>query len=139
MIPFVNFLCVLLTYLIDREFLLDVHMNLMQFMCNERNIVFVMLKQQMKYTLSRTKIIQRHFCLSFSLLYLFIRSCKFVITETRAFDIAHVENAMSSLIIQSICYVESSHQCSITEAILLKFCSAHRKIPVLESIFSKEF
>ena len=64
--------------------------------------VFAILQQHMKYTRSRItikKIIKRHFCLSFSLLYLFIRSCKFVIVETRAYDIAHDENAMSSIII----------------------------------------
>ena len=42
------------------------------------------------------------FVCHFFFLYLFIRSCKFVTTETRAYDIAHDENVMSSLIIQSI-------------------------------------
>ena len=74
--------------------------------------VFVMLQQHMKYT--RTEI-KENFCsfknknkrkslrdifVSFFLLYLFIRSCKFV--KIDAYDIAHDENAMSSLIIQSI-------------------------------------
>ena len=50
----------------------------------------------MKYTLSRTKIKENHEeTFSFSLLYLFINSCKFVTTETRAYDIAHGENALS--------------------------------------------
>ena len=64
-------------------------MNLMSFMCNERNI-FVILQQHLKYTLSRIKwreIIKREICLSFSLLYLFICSWKFFIIETRAYDI----------------------------------------------------
>ena len=43
------------------------------------------------------KIIKRYFCLSFSPLYLFIRSGKVAITETRAYDIAHDENAMSPI------------------------------------------
>ena len=54
--------------------------------------VFIILQHHTKYTLSGTKIkeiIKRHFCLSFSLVYLFIRRCKFVIIETRAYDIAH--------------------------------------------------
>ena len=51
---------------------------------------------------NKNKIIKRHFSLSFTLLYPFIRSCKFVITETGAYNIAHDENAMSSLIIQTI-------------------------------------
>ena len=51
---------------------------------------------------NKKKIIRRHFCLSFFLLYLFIRSYKFVIIETRTYDIAHDEKAMSSLISQSI-------------------------------------
>ena len=57
----------------------------------------------MKYTLSKTKIKKSLdiFVYNF-LLYLFVRSCKFVVTETRAYDIAHDEKAMSSLIIQSI-------------------------------------
>ena len=46
--------------------------------------------------------VKRHFCLSFLILYLFIRSCKFVIIETRAYDITHDENAMTSLISQPI-------------------------------------
>ena len=77
MIWFVNLLCVLLTYLIESLIYPVVHTNLMSLMCNEKNIVFVMLQQHMKYTLSRTEgkeIIKRHFCLSFSLLYLFISS-----------------------------------------------------------------
>ena len=71
-----------------------------------REITVYVTLQHMKYTLSRTKIkkitIERHFCLSMYCLYLFIYSCKFVIIETRALEIAHDENAMSSLIIQSI-------------------------------------
>ena len=55
----------------------------------------------MKYTLSRKKekkiSKKRHFCLSFSLLYLFIRSYKFALIETCVYDMAH-EKAMSSKI-----------------------------------------
>ena len=40
-------------------------------------------------------IIKRHVCLSFFRSYLFIRSCKLVIIETGAYDIAHDENTMS--------------------------------------------
>ena len=142
MISFANLLCVLLTYLINREFFLDVHMNLMQFMCNERNMVFVMLKQQMKYILSRTKIkkkiIKRHFCLSFSLLYLFIRSCKFVIIETR---FRHSTWRDRDELINHLKYMLRRKQPPVfhNRSYSLKFCSAHRKIPVLESLFSKEF
>ena len=62
----------------------------------------------MKYTLSRTKKKENHqenFCLSFSLLDLFFRSWKFVMTETRAYNIAHDENVMSLSITQSLKYV----------------------------------
>ena len=46
---------------------------------------------------------KRDFCLSFSLLYLFIRGCNFVMIETRPHDITDDDvNAMTSLIIQSI-------------------------------------
>ena len=73
---------------------------------HSQNMKHTLSQQHMKYTLSRTKrkgiIIKRHFCLSFSRLYLFIRSCKLVIIETCTFDITHDESAMSSLIIQSI-------------------------------------
>ena len=41
------------------------------------------------------KIIKRQFCLLFSFLYLFICSCKFVIIETRTYDIAVDEKVMS--------------------------------------------
>ena len=47
-------------------------------------------QQHMKYTRSRKnwkKIIKRHFCLSFSLLYLFLRSCKFAIVEALAYEL----------------------------------------------------
>ena len=69
-------------------------------------VVFVILQQHKKYTLSITKknifetlkyIFVYHF-----LLYLFICGFKFVIIETRCYDIAHDENAISTLIIQSI-------------------------------------
>ena len=79
-------------------------------MCNERNdsvcYTTATYKQhfQEQKTLSRTgkKIIKRHFYLPFSLLYLFIHSCKFVVIETYAYDIAHDDNVMSSLISQRI-------------------------------------
>ena len=41
--------------MIDSWISLGCFMNLKQFMCNEGNIVFVILKKHMKYTLSRTK------------------------------------------------------------------------------------
>ena len=61
--------------------------------------------------------------LSFSLSHLFIRGCKLVILHTRAYDIAHDENTMSSLIIRSIYWgqVESSCRCSITKCALQNF------------------
>ena len=87
-------------------------------MCNERNdsvcYTTATYKQhfQEQKTLSRTgkKIIKRHFYLPFSLLYLFIHSCKFVVIETyeaydiahEAYDIAHDDNVISSLISQRI-------------------------------------
>ena len=57
--------------------------------------VFVILQEHMKYTPSRTKLSL------FIPVYIFI-TCKFVITEARTYNIAHDENALSSLIIQSI-------------------------------------
>ena len=77
----------------------------------EFNVVYVQLEKYSicctvtTYELSRTKIKENHsdaFCLSFSHLYLFLRSCKFAIIETSAYDKAHDQNAMSSLIIQSV-------------------------------------
>ena len=80
-------------------------MNLMYFMCNERNhnICYTtatyevhFLKNQKKKKKKKKKIIVKgHFCLSFSRLCRFIRSCKFVIIEARAYNIAHDENVMS--------------------------------------------
>ena len=67
--------------------------------------VFVILQQHMKYTLSRTKLKENHyetFLFIISLLYMFIRSCKFVVIGTRAYDIAHDKNTMGSLISESI-------------------------------------
>ena len=53
-ISYANLLCVR-----DRvvQFLLVVHMNLTYFMRNERNMIFVIISQHMKHTLSTTKII----------------------------------------------------------------------------------
>ena len=107
MISLANLLCVLLTYLIESwispggsyEF------NVVVYVQWEKYIVFVILQQHMECTLSRTNLresIKIHFCLSFSLLYLFICNWIFFILKTGANDIAHDENAMSSLIIQSI-------------------------------------
>ena len=52
--------------------------------------VIVILQQYMNHTLARTKIKENHSeTLSYSLLYVFfICSCKFVVIETRAYDIA---------------------------------------------------
>ena len=58
-VMFVNLLCVRLSYYSSREFFLVVNMNLIEFMCNERNhgiFYTIILQQHMKYTLSRTKI-----------------------------------------------------------------------------------
>ena len=79
-------------------------------MCNEKNIEFVM-----NYTFSRTKIkeiIKRHFCLSL----------------THAYDIAHDENVMSSLIIIGSGRKQPS----------MFYRNIPRKIYVLESLFDKE-
>ena len=46
---------------------------------------------------NKNKIIKRHFCVSFTLLHLFIRNCKFVMIKAPTYDIAHDENSMSSL------------------------------------------
>ena len=61
------------------------------------------------------KIIEKNLCLS-----LFKAANLSYIVETRAYDIVHDENAMSSLIIQSIQQgqVQSSHRCAITKAVL---------------------
>ena len=88
-------------------------MNLVRFMCNERNhrICYIPTTYEVHaFKNEKRKKIKRHFCLSFSLLYIFIRSCKFIIINTRANDIAHDENmdiaddenVMGSLMIQSI-------------------------------------
>ena len=107
------------------ELLLIVHMNLMQFMRNERNhsILYTTTTSTHFQEQKLKKIIKGRFCLSFSLLYLFIGSCKFVITETGAYDIAHDESAMGSLIIQSMYQdqIECSHRCSITKTVLKNF------------------
>ena len=86
MISFVNLLCVLLTYLIELwispgclyEFdALYVQREKSCYMLYYSNIWSTHFQEQ-KFK----KIIKRHFCLSFSLLYLFICSCKFLIIET---------------------------------------------------------
>ena len=105
-------------------------MNLMWLLCNERNHSFLIHYSNIWSTHfqweNEKKIIKGHFCLWFSLLYPFIRSCKFVIT--RAYNMAHDENAMNPKYILGS--VRSCHRCSC--------CNIHGKIPVLESLFHKE-
>ena len=77
-------------------------------MCNEENIEFVILHRHMNYTFSRTKIkeiIKRQFCLSL----------------TYAYDIAHDENVMSSLIIIGSGRKQLSMFYCITKAVLKNF------------------
>ena len=69
----------------------------------------VISEEHTKYILSRPKIkesLRDIFLIIFSLLYLFIRSCKFII-ETHTHDIAHDENTMSSLSIKVYSKVRS--------------------------------
>ena len=78
------------------------------------NVVYVQRQNHSIYYTTRTyevhilknknkrKSLRDIFVYNFPLLYLFICSCKFVVTEIRTYNIAHDENAMSSLIIQSI-------------------------------------
>ena len=51
---------------------------------------------------SKRKSLRHNSVLSFSLLYLLVCHCKFVIIEICAYDIADDEKAMNSLIIQKI-------------------------------------
>ena len=73
----------------------------MEFMCNERNhsICYITTTYEVHTFKNKTER-KRHFCLLFSLLYLLIRSYKLAIIETRAYDIAHDEDAMISVISQ---------------------------------------
>ena len=77
-------------------------------LCETREItVFVMYCNNIRNSHFKNKnktkvIIEKHFCLSIYRLYLVIGSRKFVITETGVYDIPYDENAMSSLIVQSI-------------------------------------
>ena len=73
----------------------------MLFMWNERNhsICYTITTYEVHTFKNKNKIIKkRQICLSFSLLYLFIHSYKFVLTETEthAYNIAHDENVMNS-------------------------------------------
>ena len=91
----------------------------------------------MKYTLPRPKIKENHeetflfIIFSFESLYL---QLQIFCNRNRSYDIAHDENAMSSLIIQSIQQgqVKNSYRCS------QKCCNINRKIPVQETLFNKE-
>ena len=78
-------------------------------MCNEKNHRTCYIRRTYEVHTFKTKnkrIIKRHFLIIFSLLYLFIRSCKFII-ETHTHDIAHDENTMSSLSIKVYSKVRS--------------------------------
>ena len=106
MISFANLLCVLLTYLIKSLISPGCSYEFMKFMCNEINhsICYITTKYKV-YTFNKNKRISLQDIFVYHFLfyiYLFIHSCKSVIIETRTYNIAHDENAMSSSIIQSI-------------------------------------
>ena len=69
-------------------------------MCNERNhsICYTTTTYEVHIfkNKNKSKSLRDIFYHFFSLLNLSIRSCKFVLTESRAYDIAHDENALSS-------------------------------------------
>ena len=71
-------------------------------MCNERNhsICYATTTYEVHTFKNRNKrkSLLRDISVYHCRLYLFIRSCKFVTTEIRAYDIALDENAMSSLV-----------------------------------------
>ena len=108
MIAFANLLSVLLTFLIE---------SWISPGCSyEFHVVYVK-REKSQYLLctvttyeihtfknkNKTKvIIEKHFCLSIYRLYLVIGSRKFVLKEKGVYDIPYDENAMSSLIVQSI-------------------------------------
>ena len=55
-----------------------------------KHMKYTLSQQHMKYRTKRKGIITKiHFCLSFSRLYLFVRSCKFVITDNRNMHFRH--------------------------------------------------
>ena len=68
----------------------------MWLMCHERNRSICYTTAKYEYPFQNKKIIKIHFCLSFFLLHLFLLSCKFLIIETRAHDMAHNDNAINS-------------------------------------------
>ena len=106
MISFAKLLCAFLTCLVEQWIspgfpykfnVVYVQREKSQYLLYYTNIWSTHIQKQ-----KQKKIIKRHFCLSFCLLHLLIPSCKFVMIETRAYNIAHGKNAMSSLTIQSI-------------------------------------
>ena len=120
-------LCVLLTYFIESW--------ISPAFSYEFNVVFVQREKSqyllyysniwsIKYTLSRTKIkeiMKIQFCLSFSALYLYIRSCKFVAVNTRLRHSTWWERDELINLSKYLGQVENSHRCSITKAVLKKF------------------
>ena len=74
-------------------------------MCNERNQSICYTKTRYEAHTFKNKNKRKSLRDDFVyhlLLYLLIHSCKFVIIETRAYNIAHDDNVISSLIIQTI-------------------------------------
>ena len=110
-------------------------------MCNERNQYLLCDNSiwNIHFQEQKKKIIKRHFCLSFSLLCLFIRCCKFVVIKTR---LRHSTCWESDELINHLSYIIGSGRkqppvfCKKTYS--SKFCNFHRKIPVFESLFNKE-
>ena len=73
---------------------------------------------------------------SFSFLYLFICSCKFVIIETRTSDMVHNENVMNTKV---NIRVRSKAATSVLPQKLLLFCNIHTEMIVLESLLINNF
>ena len=103
-----NLFCVLLTYLIESWISLGCSYKFNVVHVQREKSQYVILQHHMNYTLSRTKIkeiyLLRDILVYHFVFYICLIVCKFAIIETRAYDIAHDESAMSSLIIQSIYY-----------------------------------
>ena len=96
-ISFKNLLCLLLTYLIESWISpgCSYEFNVVFMQREKSQHLFATTYEVHTFKNNNKKIIKRQFCLLFSFLYLFICSCKFVIIETRTYDIAVDEKVMS--------------------------------------------
>ena len=140
MISFANFICVLLTYLIESwvSLVCSYEFNLV-YVQREKSQYCYVLQKHMKFTLSRTKIkkiiIKKRFCLSIYHLHLVICYNRNTRLRHSTWRERHGLTIHSKYIIGP---APKQPPVFFNKSCSEKFYIIYRKMPLLESLFNKE-